>query len=426
MRTIPSLPGPQNVVREVLPNGLVVLVRENFDSPAVVVRGYLQVGTMDEPPELAGLAGFCVDVMERGTLNRPFAVLYEELESEALTLGLEVTEHHAFFGGKGLRETLPHLLELLADVLRHPAFDAEQVEKVRAEIATELLERAHDTQRMAALTFNELLYTRDHPYGRSNLGYEETIARITREDLVRFHQTYFAPAGMVLVVAGAVKAAEALKQVRAALGDWGARRPLVLGLPPVLPLKERRERHVFIPEKTQVDLRLGWCGPARGAPDFLAAHVANTVLGVFGMMGRLGKVVREQNGLAYYVYSVLEGGPGPGPWQVIAGVDPAHARKAEALILDEVRRLREEPVPEDELNDSQSMLVGSLPLQLETNEGVARALLNIERYQLGLDYLQRYHQLIMDLRPADVQAAAQRWLDPERYVLAMAGPELPC
>lgn len=425
MRTIPSLPGPQNVVREVLPNDIVVLVRENFDSPAVVVRGYLQVGAIDEPPELAGLAGFCTDVMERGTLNRPFAVLYEELESEALTLGLEVSDHHTFFGGKGLRETLSHLLDLLADVLRHPAFDVEQVEKVRAEIATELLERAHDTQRMAALTFNELLYTRDHPYGRSNLGYEETIARITREDLVRFHQTYFAPEGMVLVVTGAVKAAEALEQVRAALGDWGARRPPVPDLPPLMPL-EQRERHVFIPEKTQVDLRLGWRGPARKEPDFLAAHLANTILGVFGMMGRLGKVVREENGLAYYVYSVLEGGPGPGPWQVIAGVDPAHARQAQALILDEVRRLREEPVPEDELNDSQSMLVGSLPLQLETNEGVARALLNIERYQLGLDYLQRYRQLILDLRPADVQTAAQRWLDPERYVLAMAGPELPC
>lgn len=425
MRKTQSLPGPQTVVRQVLPNGVTVLVRENFDSPAVVVRGYLAVGSIDDPPEQAGLAGFCADVMERGTRRRPFAVLYEELESEALSVSLDVSEHSTFFGGKGLSETFAHLLDILSDILREPAFDAEQVEKVRAEINTDLLERAHDTQRMAALLFNELLYTRDHPYGRSNLGYPETIARITREDLVQFHRTRFAPQGMVIVIVGAVKATEALAQVEAAFGDWRAQRPPMPALP-VLPPLERREQHIFIPEKTQVDLRLGWRGPARKEPDFLAAHLANTVLGVFGMMGRLGKVVREENGLAYYVYSVLEGGPGPAPWQVIAGVDPAQARKAQALILQEIRRLREEPVPQDELSDSQSMLVGSLPLQLETNEGVARALLNIERHQLGLDYLQRYRDLILGLGPADVQAAAQRWLDPERYVLAMAGPDLPC
>jgi len=425
MRKPLSLPGPQNVVRQTLSNGLTVLVRENFDSPAVVLRGYLNVGAIDEPPELTGLAGFCADVMERGTVRRPFAVLYEELESEALTLGLDASEHSVFFAGKGLSESLPQLLDLLADILRQPAFDAEQVEKVRSEINTALLERAHDTQRMASLVFHELLYTRDHPYGRSNLGYPETIARITREDLVRFHQTYFAPQDMVLVIAGAVKAAEALRQVEAVFQDWRAVRPPVPALPPLPPL-EAQEQHVFIPEKTQLDLRLGWRGPARKEPDFLAAYLANAVLGVFGMMGRLGEVVREENGLSYYVYSTLEGGLGPGPWQVIAGVDPTQARQAQTLILQEIRRLREDLVPEAELADSQSMLVGSLPLQLETNEGVARALVNIERHQLGLDYLQRYRDLIMALKPEDVQAAAQRWLDPERYVLAMAGPELPC
>ncbi len=425
MRKTLSLPGPQNVVRQVVANNITVLVRENFDSPAVVVRGYLPVGAIDEPPELAGLAGFCADVMERGTLRRPFAVLYEELESEALMLGLEASEHSVTFAGKGLSETFPHLLDLLSDILQHPAFEAEQVEKVRSEIITSLMERAHDTQRMAALVLNELLYTRDHPYGRSNLGYPETIARITRDDLVQFHRTCFAPQGMVIVIVGAIKAATAVQQVEAAFADWHAQRPPVPDLPPLVPLVPQ-EQHVFIPEKSQVDLRLGWRGPARKEPDFLAAYLANAVLGVFGMMGRLGRTVRDDHGLAYYVYSAVEGGLGPGPWQVIAGVDPEHVRQAQRLILEEVRRLREEPVPGDELADSQAMLVGSLPLQLETNEGVARILVNMERHQLGLDYLQRYRDLVMNLRPEDVQAAAQRWLDPERYVLAMAGPTVPC
>ena len=140
------------------------------------------------------------------------------------------------------------------------------------------------------------------------------------------------------------------------------------------------------------------------------------------MMGRLGEQVRSQNGLAYYVYSSLEGGAGPGPWQAIAGVHPSQVEKAVSLILNEIHRLRDEPVPATELEDSKTYLTGSLPLRLETNEGVAGTLTYIERYQLGLDYLERYQERIQAITAADVQAAAQRWLDPEAFALGISGP----
>jgi zinc protease len=150
--------------------------------------------------------------------------------------------------------------------------------------------------------------------------------------------------------------------------------------------------------------------------------VANTVLGVFGMYGRLGKSVRSTNGLAYYAYSKVDGGKGPGPWRVVAGVNPANVDRALELVLTELRTLREAPVPEEELNDSRSYLTGSLPLRLETNEGVAQALINIERYDLGMDYLQQYAEMIAGVTPDQVQAVAQRWIDPEHYALAIAEP----
>jgi zinc protease len=175
-------------------------------------------------------------------------------------------------------------------------------------------------------------------------------------------------------------------------------------------------------DKSQSDLVLGWPAMRRLDPDFDGGRLANTVLGVFGMMGRLGMVVRERNGMAYYAYSRLSVDRHPGVWTAAAGVNPANISRALEAILTEIRRLRDEPVPADELEDSKRYLVGSLPLQLETNDGVASLLVDLEWQQLGLDYVQRYADIINGLTAEQVQAAAQKYLDPENYVLAIAGP----
>ncbi len=416
-----SLPGPNDILRQTLPNGITLLIRENFTSPTVVISGYLEAGAADVPRDKIGLAGFTADVLERGTRRRSFAQLYEEIESIAASFDLNAGLHSTSFGAKGLAEHLPVLLDILGDVLRNPAFEPEQVEKARAEILTDIQERENDTQRMAALAFRGLAYPEEHPLHWSQTGYFDTIQRITRDDLVQFHRLY-APQNMVIAVVGAVKAAAAVQAIGDAFGDWRADRPARPPLPPVPRLSERRVQRLSLDDKTQSDLILGWPGPSRLDPDFIPCFVANTVFGVFGMYGRLGKVIREANGLAYYVYSSLEGGRAPGPWRIIAGVNPTNVDRTVALILEELQRIREARVPKEELQDSQALLTGSLPLQLETNGGVAHALLNIERYKLGLDYLQRYPEMINAVTPQQVQEIAQRWLDPDHYALAIAGP----
>ena len=417
-----SLPGPDDIVRQVLPNGITVLARENFTSPTVVVSGYLHAGAADVTLDKIGLAGFTADVLERGTRTRSFTQLYEEIESIAASFSINAGVQTTGFGARGLVEHLPLLLDILSDVLRNPTFEKNQVEKARAEILTDLQERETSPRRMAALTFRALAYSEDHPYHWSQTGYFETIERITRDDLAQFHQTFFSPQDAVVVVVGAVKATDAVKAVATAFGDWQGNRPTQPNLPPAPALTERREQRLSIEDKAQSDLILGWPGPPRANPDFVPCFVANTVFGVFGMYGRLGKIIRETNGLAYYVYSNIEGGKGPGPWRIIAGVNPMNVDKTVALVLQELRRLRDTRISREELRDTQSYLSGSLPLQLETNAGVAHALLNIERHGLGLDYLQRYTEMIMAVTAPQVQAVAQRWLDSEHYALAIVDP----
>src|SRR5262249_41032806 len=151
-------------------------------------------------------------------------------------------------------------------------------------------------------------------------------------------------------------------------------------------------------------------------------RVANTILGNFGMMGRLGDSVREEQGLAYYVYSSQEGGPLSGLWYAAAGVNPDNVEQAIDSILHEFDRLAAEPVADEELADTQAYLTGVIPLQLETNDGVSSTLLNIEWNNLGLDYLQRYNGLIYSVSVDDVQRVAQKYLRPDAYALSVAGP----
>lgn len=417
-----AIPGPKQIERHVLPNGIVVLVRENHASPSVVITGYLRVGAYDESPEKAGLADFTADALMRGTANRSFDDIYETLESVGANLGISGGTHATGFGAKCLTEDIALVFDILADVLREPSFPPEEVEKLRGEILADLAERAHDTRRMANLAFYELAYPEGHPYAVSSTGYPETIAGIDRDDLVQFYEGGYGPEHMTVVAAGAVQADELVAQLEAALGDWSGRTYERDPLPEAGRLREVRTRVISIPDKTQSNIVLGYPGPARTHPDYLDARVCNTILGVFGLMGRLGEKVRDEQGLAYTAYSSLSGGPGPGPWRVVAGVDPENVERAVESIRTEIRRISDELVDEDELRDSQAYLTGSMPLRLETNAGVAHTILSMERYGLGLDYLQRYKRLIDEVTPERVQAAARRWLDPDAFALAIAGP----
>ncbi len=417
-----SLPGPQDITRVELPNGITVLARANFNSPSVAVSGYLPAGSLFDSDEKLGLADFTASALMRGTQKRDFQQIYEALESAGASLGFDAGAHTTAFGGKALAEDLGMLMGLLAETLRQPSFPAEHIERLRAQLLTGLAIRAQDTGEMASLTFDQIVYA-GHPYRRPEDGYPETIQAITRQDMADFHANCFGPRGMVIVIAGAVEPSAAVEGVFNALGDWSnLQQPAPPALPEATPLHENHSQRVTIPGKYQADIVLGVAGPPRRSPDYLAAALGNSVLGQFGMMGRIGDSVREKAGMAYYASSSLSGGVGPGPWSVSAGVDPVNVDKATALILQEIERFISETVTAEELADSKANFIGRLPLQLESNQGVSGALLNLERYQLGLDYYQRYADLVNAVSAEEALAAARSYLHPQRLGIAVAGP----
>ena len=422
MNKVNSLPGPEDIYREVLPNGITVLSRSNFNSPSVVISGFFEAGALFDPDEKLGLAEYTVLSLMRGTKKRSFDEIYNALESVGAGLGLNTGVHKSGFNGRSLAEDLPLLLDLLAEALIMPAFPKAEIEKLRAQLLTGLAIRAEDTGDMASMIFDNILF-KGHPYSRPEDGFPETISRIKRDDLVKFHREYYGPRGMVIAIVGGVKPEDAVRQVKRALGGWQVKsQKETPALPPLKPLKKTVSKHHRIAGKSQSDLIIGTNGPMRRDPEFMSASIGNNILGQFGMMGRIGDVVREKSGLAYYAYSSLSAGLGPGSWEVSAGVNPQNVKKASDLILDELIRFVQDGVTPDELADTKANFVGRLPLSLESNGGVANALLNIERHQLGLDYYHRYEGLVNEVTADDVLSAARKFIDPDKLVIAAAGP----
>lgn len=417
-----SYPSAKDVYQAKLSNGITVLARSNFNSPSVSMGGYLPAGAIFESDEKLGLADFVSSALMRGTQTKTFDQIYNELESVGASMGFDSGVNNTNFGGRALVEDLPLLLKLLSESLQTPTFPSDEVERLRAQALTGLALRAQDTSEMADIEFEKILY-QDHPYSRPSDGYVETIQSITRDDMTEFHRLHFGPRGLVIAIVGAIQPKRAVEEVEKFFGAWQVAGQKEAGaLPSVKQIKKTVKTHHVIAEKSQSDLVMGTFAPTRKSDDYMAASLGNSVLGQFGMMGRIGNVVREKSGLAYYAYSSLNSGIGPGSWEVNAGVNPKNLNKAIDLVVNELKKFVKQGVTKNELADSQANYIGRLPLSLESNGGVVSAILNIHRYDLGMDYYQRYESLVCNVTRDDVVEVARKYIDPDRLVISTAGP----
>ncbi|MEQ8678017.1 MAG: pitrilysin family protein [Aggregatilineales bacterium] len=418
-----SVPNEENIVRVVLDNGITVLVYENFSAQSVVLAGSFDAGSVWDIPEKSGLAALVANSLIRGTETRDFDTLHRTMEDLAADLNFGASKHNTSFSGKALAEDFGMLADLLADTLRHPVFPADHVERLRGEWLTGLRYRQQDSGWLASRAFRQMLYPVEHPYHHSSQGTLDSIPQLSLDDMRAFHSRHYGPKDMKIVVVGALKATDAVQILREHLGDWiNVDQPESSDLPELTTLGEPKRGNIVVQGKKQTNLMLGAVGPSRYEPEFRAASLANSILGQFGMMGRIGDVVREREGLAYYAGSQITGGQGPGAWSINAGVDPTHVERAIDLCLGEVRRITSEPVSDDDIADNKSYFIGRLPLQLENNEGIAASLLTIETYQLGLNYLLSYRDIIQAITKDELLHAAQKYLNADAMVISVAGP----
>jgi len=420
-----AIPNSENITRKVLDNGIVVLVRENHDVQSVVVNGAFAAGSTFEPEGKHGVAAITAEALLRGTQTHDFANLHETLESSGISLDFSGGRFMTSFNGKSLAEDMPLLVQLIGDALRNPTFPDTHIDLIKGELITGLSYNQQNTRYVAAERFRQLAYPESHVYHRSPSGTIESVQALTRDDVVTFHQQQYGVGQMIIAIVGAIDTQAAVDAIQTQLGDWqNPTQQSDFTQPAIAPLTDIQFEMADLAGKTQSDLILGVVGPSRTDTNYQAARMANNILGVFGMMGRLGKSVREDKGLAYYSSSSLEGGLSNGAWRVSAGVNPQNLKLAVDSIRLEIDNMVEAQISAEDLADNKANFTGRLPLLLETNGGVANHLIAMERYGLGLDYLQNYTQMIDAITIADVQSAMQTYWGSGNFSLAVAGPAI--
>jgi zinc protease len=404
--------------REVLPNGAVLLVAERPAIPIVVIRVGVPGGAVHDPDDGLGVANLTAELLTRGTTRRSGPELDRAIEFVGGSLGAGAGSDGASVTLSVLKKDLALGLDLLAEVLLHPTFPAEELARKVADIQAALRRSEQDPQTVAGRELSRLIFP-GHPYGRPASGTIESVGKLTREQVVAFHGAHYRPDGATIVAVGDITAADIRRELLARLSGWrapAAPLPRVPTPASAVPPEERR-----IPrELTQTTVLLGRPAIRQVDPDYFPLAVATYVLGG-GSASRLYTRVREEKGLAYSVYSSLLPARHGASYLVSLQTRTEGVQEASRLVREEMARLGREPVPAAELDRAKSYLIGSFPLRLDTSGKLARFLAAVEESGLGLDYPDRYKERIGRVTAEDLRRVAAKYLDPATFSSVTVG-----
>jgi len=414
-----------DVRRHRLENGLRVAVVPIAGLQSAAVLLAIEAGQWFEPAGRPGIGRLCALAMLRGTTTRDAKTWADALDAIGAAARLDVGSHAATFSAQSLGSDLDVLLELMADAVIRPAFADAEVELVRQQTVAQIEEDARNTRAVAELAWRELVYPKGHPFRARPVGDLDIVRGVSANDLREHHRRAIRPEGAVLVVAGGVEAKQVFDASAKAFTSWRAGGPREERKIPEARVASPVRKLEVVPDKTQSDVVLGWPGLPRTDPRFVAARVTNMVFAADTFASRAGHVVRDELGLAYYVFSTLGGSRGQSPWVVRMGVNPINVERAVSTTLDELRKIVDGKVAEDDLELAQDKLVGELDVARESPAGVASLLLEGEVFELGPDYAERYPGELRAVTVEQVGEMARTFLPPDRYGLAIAGPPLP-
>jgi zinc protease len=404
-------------------NGLTILLVENPSLPTVSITASVLAGARHDPESKAGLAIMVSRLLDEGTENRTSFEIADAIESVGGAIDTDGSFERIIAMAGVLNKDVDLGLELLSDLLIRPIFPQEYVDKEKERTLAEIVSAQDRPQVVAGWAFNELVY-QDHPLHRPSHGYPNTVERLTRDDLVEFHRRYFVPNNIILSVVGDFQVPEFLPKIEKAFGGWEAK-PVIFPIYPE-PIRQNTKRVKFITMPAQqLNIYLGHLGISRTNPDYYALQVLDTILGGgAGFTARIPQRLRDELGLAYTTFAsiTMTAGWDPGRFVSFIGTSPENMKLAIDELLNEIRRIIEEPVTAQELQDAQDYLTGSFVFGFESSPQIARFLVHAQVYGLGFDFIEKYPQYVRAVTVNDVTRVARKYLDSENYTLVVVGP----
>jgi len=406
--------------RTVLENGAVLISYALPSNPFVAFRGSIPAGVAAEG-DAHGVAEFMSRLLLGGTRRRGAAKLADRLEGIGATLEFHNGEELLGFSGRCTRDSARETIRTLVECLSEPAFPPREIDRVRGELLNDLRIEADDTHLRAMRELERFVFPHDHPYGRDPKGGADRVRRIRRRDIVDFHEAHVGPEGLILAVTGDVDRKLVEEAIAAPLARLDSDGEGIAAIPPPPPHKLRRST-IPMPHKSQADIVIGGPAVPRRHEDFYALNLANLLFGRIGLYGRLGRNLRDEQGLAYYAFTGLEAQTAGGMWSISAGVNPANLQKATRSIRAELDRLQTDPFHSEEIRDGKDNQIGSLIVSLERNAEVAAELHRMEYYGLGMGFLERYPEIVRELSENRVREVAMKYFSAAGSSMVVAGP----
>ncbi len=407
-------------------NGLKVLVLESHQNETVAISGYVLAGAIFNEPEKRGLARLTGDMLIRGTSQMGSDEIAQLLEDNGMELIFSGGREHTSISAKCITEDLSTLLGLLFETLRFPSFEEEELSKAKLIIDNEITRLEDSTFERALFSARDELLGTDNPYAGMLTGTHESLASITREELVEFHSTYFKPSSTTITIVGDVNAESVIREISMLIHNWQTDSGQDVDFSAYylasekLCIQSEKFIRIDMPDKSNVSLVFVKKGLNRCSSDFYSAMVANFIFGG-DFMSRLNERLRVKEGLTYGSLSFFQPGRGAGPWVISVQVNPESIDKAIEIVKEEWHRFFADGVTEDELYKAKSYFTGNFSVRLDTIYAISSLLADIEYFSLGYDYMARYKDIISSLTLADVNEAIKRRFNPERWVLAIAG-----
>ena len=425
-RTKPPALGPAPqldlppIQKHKLANGLQVWFAEQHEVPLVQVNLLVRTGSSDDPAGKFGLASLTAALLDEGAGSRSALQIADEIEflGAALSSG-------SSFDASSVRLNVPvaklaDALPVMADVALRPTFPREDLERVRQERLTALLQARDDAAAVAPVAFTRLVYGAQHRYGTAEMGTEATLKGLSHEDLRAFHEARYRPSAATLVVVGDIQPAKVLPLLEGAFGGWkGAEAAPRAPLPKAAQSSARQVHIVDMPGAAQSQVRIGWIGAPRSTADYFTLQVLNTVLGG-SFTSRLNQNLREQHGYSYGAGSRFDMRLDAGPFFAAAGVQTDKTSEALREFFKELTAIRE-VVKDDELAKAKNYIALGFPGQMETIGELAARLEEMIVHGLPENYFERYIANIQAVSGADVQKAAATYIQPDRFVVLVVG-----
>jgi zinc protease len=403
-----------------LANGIHVFYLEDRELPLISVRGMLRGGELYEPEDKAGLASLTGRVMRTGgTPTLPGDKLDEELEFLAASVETGMGDEYGTVSANCLKKDFARVLEIFADVVMHPEFPQAKIDLARNREKEVIRRRWDQPAAVSSLLFRERMLG-ETPYGRRATF--KSLNNIKREDMVSFHQRFFAPGNLYLAVVGDLSENEARTMLEAVFREWKGKDVAIPELPP---LTEKADGTVYYAfrDTPQANVVLGHLGVRRNNPDEQKIEVMNQVFGGGGFTARLMKEIRSNRGLTYGIYGGVYSGKDRGVFRVASQLKADRCGEALSVVRNIIQDLQTSAVSEQELDLAKKGLVNSFVFRFESKEQVAARFMELRLNGYPDDYLDQYIDNIRKVTAADVQEMAKKYIDLGKMILVVVGDE---